>query len=144
MIPLQEALEHLDREAAPLELETVGLQASVGRFLTSSVTADIDSPPYDKSVMDGFAIRSADWEGSQSVFDVVDTIVAGDTPQEKLGPRQASRVMTGAPLPDGADAVVMIELAHACDGLPLSDCRQGFRAAGNHSGDDRSCNWGRK
>ncbi|HKB06044.1 MAG TPA: gephyrin-like molybdotransferase Glp, partial [Gemmataceae bacterium] len=77
----------------------------LGRVLAEDVASDIDSPPYDKSIMDGYAVRSADVQGPVSLT-VIEEIAAGRTPTKPVGAGQASRIMTGAPIPDGADAVV--------------------------------------
>jgi molybdopterin molybdotransferase len=66
-------------------------------------------PPFRKSMMDGYAVRAADTIGAPVTLDIVETIHAGTVPTAEVGPGQASAIMTGAPLPDGADAVVMVE-----------------------------------
>ncbi|HTK77588.1 MAG TPA: gephyrin-like molybdotransferase Glp, partial [Gemmataceae bacterium] len=71
--------------------------------------SDLDMPPFDKAMMDGYAVRSADLSSGPAVLGVVEEITAGKTPTVALGPGKASRIMTGAPTPRGADAVVMIE-----------------------------------
>jgi molybdopterin molybdotransferase len=110
MISVNEALEHIRSSVKPLQQEIVNLPDLVGRALTTPITADVDSPPHDKSMMDGFAVRVSDVDSNRS-FEVIETIFAGEVPSQAIGPMQASRIMTGAPLPAGSDAVVMIELA---------------------------------
>jgi molybdopterin molybdotransferase len=85
------------------------LGAAVGLVLAEDVVSDIDMPPYDKSMMDGYAVRSADLATGQAILTVIEEITAGQTPQRPVGSKQAARIMTGAPIPAGADAVVQIE-----------------------------------
>ncbi|MCI0378662.1 MAG: molybdopterin molybdotransferase MoeA [Gemmataceae bacterium] len=82
---------------------------ALGLVLAEDIAGDIDMPPFDKSLMDGYAVRSADMPEGKAVLDVIEEVTAGQTPQKKLGPGHATRIMTGAPLPEGADAVVMVE-----------------------------------
>lgn len=96
-------------------IEEVDLGAAVDRVLAYDVTADVDSPPHDKSLMDGFAVRSDDINAGHRELEITETIAAGQLPGSTLRPGQAARIMTGAPLPRGADAVVMIELAQFDD-----------------------------
>jgi molybdopterin molybdotransferase len=100
----------LPPELAPLTAATLGL------VLAEDVASDIDMPPYDKALMDGFAVRSSDLPAGRGVLTISDEITAGQMPHSPLAPGQAARIMTGAPLPVGADAVVMIERAQALDG----------------------------
>jgi len=109
MIQIQDAYELLDQNVSTLPMETTPLAAATGRVLAQDVTADVDSPPHDKSVMDGFAVRSSDINQGLKRLEVVETIVAGDWPNRSLASGQAAKIMTGAPLPPGADAVVMVE-----------------------------------
>jgi molybdopterin molybdotransferase len=81
----------------------------LGRVLAEDFASDIDSPPYAKSVMDGYAVRSADVQGPTTLT-VIEEVPAGRVPTRPVGPGQATRVMTGAPIPDGADAVVPHEV----------------------------------
>ena len=110
MISVDQAFELIRQTAQPLPAEDVLLLNTVGRYLLEPVIADIASPPHDKSMMDGFAIRASDWQPGVE-FEIGETIIAGAVPTAPLGSLQAARIMTGAPLPVGADAVVMVELA---------------------------------
>lgn len=83
--------------------------ALLGRVLAEPIYADIDSPPYDKSMMDGYAVRCADCQSPPASLEIIEEIPAGATPTRRLGPGQSARILTGAPLPEGADAVVMQE-----------------------------------
>lgn len=109
MIPIAEAFRLIKETVTPLSTETVPLSQAVGRVLASDIASDVDSPPHDKSVMDGYAIRSADIVSEGTELAVVETIVAGAWPEKSIGSGESARIMTGAPLPKGADAVIMIE-----------------------------------
>jgi molybdopterin molybdotransferase len=93
----------LPAEAAPLSPELLGL------VLAEDAPSDIDMPPYDKSMMDGYAVRSADLAGGRGDLAVVEEVMAGQTPRLPVGEGQATRIMTGAAIPAGADTVVMVE-----------------------------------
>lgn len=82
---------------------------SLGLVLAEEVTSDIDSPPFDKAMVDGYAVRSADLIDGRGELEVVEEIMAGAIAQKRGGPGQSWRIMTGAPIPPGADAVVMHE-----------------------------------
>jgi molybdopterin molybdotransferase len=88
---------------AALVPETLGL------LLAEDITSDLDMPPFDKAMMDGFALRCADLSEGNAEFAIIEEIPAGKTPTRVVGQGQAARIMTGAPIPQGADAVVMIE-----------------------------------
>ncbi len=86
--------------------ETVDLLCAAGRVLAEDIAADRDTPPTDRSVRDGFAIRSSDAPGD---FEIVGESRAGAPYAGRVGPRQAVEIMTGGTVPDGADSVVMVE-----------------------------------
>ncbi len=109
MISISEAFELIGANLRPLASETVSLIDSPGRVLAHDVMSDVDSPPHDKSMMDGFALRSEDVAAGIREFEVVETIAAGAWPKTTITAGTAARIMTGAPLPPGADAVVMVE-----------------------------------
>ncbi len=81
----------------------------LGLVLAEEVTSDIDSPPFDKSMVDGYAVRSADLNDGQGELEVIEEIAAGALAQKSAAPGQCWRIMTGAPIPAGADAVIMHE-----------------------------------
>ncbi len=85
------------------------LRAALDAVLAEDVTSPIDLPPWDNSAMDGYAVRSADLTGSDTDLDVIETVPAGQFPSKTVGPRQAIRIFTGAPLPAGADTVIRQE-----------------------------------
>jgi molybdopterin molybdotransferase len=107
MLGVDEARALIAGFATPLaESETVALEEAAGRCLARPVNADRDDPPFDKSMMDGYALRAADLPGR---LEVVARVAAGDTKLPEIGPGQAAWINTGAPLPPGADTVVPVE-----------------------------------
>ena len=121
MLTVEEAQKLVLQHARRLPPVQAELSSSLlGHVLAEDVVSDIDMPPYDKSLMDGYAIRAADFVGATSgdaarVLAVIEEIPAGRLPQKTLAAGQASRIMTGAALPPGADAVVMVERTEALD-----------------------------
>ncbi|MFH2134472.1 MAG: gephyrin-like molybdotransferase Glp [Pseudomonadota bacterium] len=96
-----------------LGTESVPLQQALGRVLATDVIANRDQPPYDVSAMDGFAIRSADVANAPAVLEIIEDIKAGDMPRKTVQAGQCARIMTGAPVPQGADAVIRVEDSEA-------------------------------
>ena len=113
MITADEALALVMARVKRLPPETVGVEEAAGRVLAGDVTADEDLPPFDNSAMDGYAVRAADLAGASEASPVElaarETIRAGDFPKASVGAGEAARIMTGAPVPPGADSVVMVE-----------------------------------
>jgi len=111
MLTVEEALDAVRIRCAALPAQPRGLAAALGCVLAEDVTADLDLPPFDKALVDGYAVRSADLDGTHADrrLRIVDEITAGRMPSRPLGAREAAAIMTGAPLPAGADAVVMVE-----------------------------------
>ncbi|WZO97577.1 molybdopterin molybdotransferase MoeA [Isosphaeraceae bacterium EP7] len=95
--------------AEPLPAHLVSLGDAGGLILAENVSADLDSPPFTKALVDGYAVRSSDLGAAGSSLPLGRQILAGQSPDTPLGPREAASIMTGAPMPEGADAVVMIE-----------------------------------
>jgi molybdopterin molybdotransferase len=89
--------------------ETVDLSVAFGRCLAEDVIAKLNVPPFNRAMMDGFAIRTSDLGENGGTLLVVGTIIAGDEPCQSVEPGLAIRIMTGAPVPPGADAVVRFE-----------------------------------
>lgn len=109
MIDLQTALDCVVAATTANKTVRVGLdELRTGDVLAGAITAQENSPPFDKSLRDGFAIRAGDWEAGAS-FQVIETVHAGEMPTRSVEPGMATRIMTGAPMPEGADCVVMIE-----------------------------------
>jgi len=119
-ITVEQALELVLGFVSPTEPERVPLLDALGRVLAEDAASDIDVAPFDNSAMDGFAVRAADLAGASEnlpvELDVIAHIAAGDFWEGEVGPGQAARIMTGAPVPAGADAVVMVECTRAVDG----------------------------
>jgi molybdopterin molybdotransferase len=104
------------QRAATLPVESVDLESALGRVLAEEIRANRDQPPADVSAMDGFALRSADLprQSKQSgaapaVLTIIEDIRAGDRPARTVMAGQCARIMTGAPVPAGADAVIRVE-----------------------------------
>jgi molybdopterin molybdotransferase len=108
MITVAKALDHLFTISAPLEGEEVPLVQAAGRVLNTAVQARRDQPPFAASAMDGYAVRAADM-GAGATFDVIGEAAAGSGFDGTVGAGQAVRIFTGAPVPDGADHVVIQE-----------------------------------
>lgn len=89
--------------------ETAPLARALGRVLAAPVEADRDSPAFPRAIRDGFAVRAADTEPTFATLEIAGEVRAGAAFEGALGPGQAVRIMTGAPVPAGADAVVMVE-----------------------------------
>ena len=107
--PLDDALVELLAHAAPLNIsEAVSTFDADGRVLAQNVVAELDVPAHDNSAMDGYAVRSSDWLSALTVLQVNQRIAAGSS-GTPLAAMSAARIFTGAPIPAGADAVVMQE-----------------------------------
>lgn len=113
MISVDEALNYILSHIEPLPAEEVELLDGLNRILAEDVVADIDIPPFSNSAMDGYAVRAIDTAGASSdtpaVLRVVEQVAAGTVPTTEVAPGTAARIMTGAPTPRGADAVVKVE-----------------------------------
>lgn len=108
MISVEDARALLFKLVSPLPSETISLADSAGRYLAADVVATRDQPPFAASSMDGYAVKAAEVE-LHAMFKVVGEAAAGRRFQTKVGPGQAVRIFTGAPVPDGADFVVIQE-----------------------------------
>ena len=113
MISVEEALNRILETIVPLSLEKVNIFDALGRVIGKDVHANRNIPPKDNSAMDGYAVRSKDTLNASrekpAVLAVIEDIPAGAIPRNTLGPGEAVRIMTGAPIPDGADAVDKVE-----------------------------------
>jgi molybdopterin molybdotransferase len=146
MITVGEASARILRKILPLDAESVPLELVAGRVLAEKVSAKTTSPPWDNSSMDGYAVRSTDLvmlpgRGSSGrgasqgrALRVVATIAAGQHALRPLGAGEAMRIMTGAPIPVGADSVIRIEDTDGGAGRvivnDLRDLRRNIRRAG--------------
>ncbi|HSE65166.1 MAG TPA: gephyrin-like molybdotransferase Glp [Thermoanaerobaculia bacterium] len=111
MITVDEAYAILDLAVAPLPPEDVPLRQARDRVVAADVASDVDWPPFDTSAMDGYAVRADEVRGEGALRERPGLVAAGDPPPTPLSPGEAVRLMTGAPLPAGADAVVPVELS---------------------------------
>src|SRR3954452_2962112 len=109
LLPVADAQEAIFRRVLPLPPEPTPLTGALGRVLAEDVASDLDMPPFDKSMMDGYAVRIVDLPGGRGELTVIEEITAGQTPSRPLGPGQSARIMTGAPIPAGTEAVVQVE-----------------------------------
>lgn len=113
MLPVAEASERILAGIGALGIERVPLLEAQGRVLASAVASPITLPAWDNSAMDGYAVRAADISAASDeqpvALRVLETVAAGAFPSRGLEPGAATRIMTGAPVPDGADSVVRVE-----------------------------------
>src|SRR6266446_6942552 len=117
MTSVEQAQTIILNEVASLPARLMRLGAPVlDLILSEDVYSTNDSPPFDKALMDGFAIRAADLVDGHAEFDVIEEVTAGHMPQRMIGPGQAARIMTGAPIPEGATAVVVQERSRPLQG----------------------------
>ncbi len=117
---LQEAQKTVLAAAQPLGIEKVGLLDALGRVLAEDIIAPRDNPPWDNSAMDGFAVRWEDIKQEHAitkpiVLQVIEDVPAGKVPTKSVGRGQAIRIMTGAPIPKGADTVMKVEETEPSD-----------------------------
>ena len=113
MISVDQALDIIHRKVTALPGESVPLERAQSRVLAEKVVADIDLPPFDRARMDGYAVRSPDVSTAPVALHLIGEIPAGATFHGALGPGQAVKIFTGAPMPAGADAVQKIEVTEA-------------------------------
>ncbi len=109
MLTLQSAFQLLSQTVTPSAPVRVPLENALHLSVAEDILAPHDSPPFDKSMMDGFGLRFDDWAQGNRVFDIVAHIPAGSTTQIHVQSGQAVRIMTGAPIPRGVDLVIPIE-----------------------------------
>jgi molybdopterin molybdotransferase len=113
VISVDEALAEILRHVQPLPPERVPILDARERVLAEEIVSDVDIPPFDNSAMDGYAVRAGDVAGASPErpvrLEVVDSVAAGYVAGRKVGAGEAIRIMTGAPLPEGADTVVPYE-----------------------------------
>ncbi|MCC7084934.1 MAG: molybdopterin molybdotransferase MoeA [Pirellulales bacterium] len=109
MLSVAEALHQVLECTCANRTEQVQLADAVGSVLAEDIASDVDSPPHDKSIVDGYAVRGEDLVHGRAELAVLEEIIAGAMPTRVVGPAHCSRIMTGAPLPKGVDSVVMVE-----------------------------------
>ena len=116
MIPVSEAIRIIQEQTRPLAVETVALAEALGRVLAEDVVADSDLPPFDRAQMDGYAVRAADLKSVPARLRIVGESAAGRGWHHSMQAGEAVRIMTGAPVPVGADSVQKVEVTHELDG----------------------------
>jgi molybdopterin molybdotransferase len=109
LLSVDDALARVLARIAPLERVELPLADALGSVLAEPVAANEDIPAFRNSAMDGYAVRAADLREIPAKLTVVGAVAAGRMPEGSVGPGQAMRIMTGAPVPDGADTVVRVE-----------------------------------
>jgi molybdopterin molybdotransferase len=116
VIPVEEAQRLVLERAKPLEAERVPIERATGRVLAEPAAAAVDLPPFPSSAMDGYALRSGDTAGAPVSLPVVERIAAGHPAARPLEAGEAMAIATGGQVPEGADAVVPLELVEEGDG----------------------------
>src|SRR3989338_456214 len=113
MISVEAALEIILSEINPLGMERVNILSTMGRVLGEDIVADTDNPPWDNSAMDGYAVRAVDTKDASKdqpvTLQIIEDLPAGYVAKKSVKRGQTIRIMTGAPMPKGADAVIMVE-----------------------------------
>jgi molybdopterin molybdotransferase len=121
IIALEEARAILDRAIQPINrTEVLPLQQANGRVLAQDIFSTADVPPFSRAAMDGYAVRAEDTSGASRAaprrLQRIETIYTGHIPQKRVGNGECAEIATGAPMPEGADAVVMVEETDVDDG----------------------------
>ncbi len=124
MLDIEQALNNILEFILPLGNESVDIAKAGGRILAEEIRADSDVPYSDNSAMDGYALRAEDIRGASDAaparLTVLEDVPAGTVPTKTIVPGTASRIMTGAPIPEGADAVLMVEHSKKLDSEMLA------------------------
>jgi molybdopterin biosynthesis enzyme len=115
MIPINQAIEIVRHQTAKLGTEEVVLSQVLNRLLAEDIVADTDLPPFDRAQMDGYAVRAADVANAPASLRIVGESAAGAGWHHEMKAGEAVRIMTGAPVPAGADAVQQVELTKEAD-----------------------------
>src|SRR5919205_3328749 len=110
MISVAEAIQIVRQRTEPFATERVRIEQTLGRVLAADIVADTDLPPFDRSQMDGYAVRAQDVTAIPARLRIVGESAAGKGWHHQLEEGQAVRIMTGAPVPAGADSVQQGEL----------------------------------
>jgi molybdenum cofactor synthesis domain-containing protein len=117
MISVKEAIKIVLEKANALASEQIALADALGRVLTQDIVADTDLPPFDRAQMDGYAVRAADIARVPARLRVIGEAAAGRGWHEQMKAGEAVRIMTGAPVPVGADSVQKVEVTRETDGV---------------------------
>ena len=129
LLEVEDAIRRVLADVHTLDAERVPLLDALGRVLERDVTASVTLPPWDNSAMDGYAVRSADVAQVPARLRVIETVAAGQFPTRDVGTGEATRIMTGAPTPRGADSVVRVEDTDG--GIDVVEIRDARDAAKN-------------
>src|SRR5262245_13483680 len=113
MITVDEALKIVLDHVESLDFESIPLEEAHRRVLAENVRADIDLPPFDRARMDGYALRAADAAQAPVKLRVIGEVAAGAIFAQRVKPGEAVKIFTGAPIPDGADAVQKVEVTRS-------------------------------
>src|SRR2546423_5207026 len=116
MIPVAEAIDIVLAQTSAPPVEPVAISEAIGRILTEDIIADTDLPPFDRAQMDGYAVRAADVADTPALLKIVGESAAGAGWHHEMRAGEAVRIMTGAPVPVGADAVQKVELTREANG----------------------------
>ncbi len=117
MISVEEATGIVLAQSTALAVESIDIDNGMGRILAEDLIADTDLPPFNRAQMDGYAVRSSDVASTPARLAVVGEAVAGKSWHGTLGPGEAVRIMTGAPVPFGADSVQRVEVTSERDSI---------------------------
>lgn len=117
MLSVEEALARILADVKPTVVDTIPIERAAGRVLAETLTARITQPPFDASAMDGYAVRAEDVAKLPARLKVIGQAAAGHPFHGTVGPGEAVRIFTGAPVPAGADAIVIQENTTALDGF---------------------------
>ena len=128
-IMLEDAQARLDKMEFCLKTERIRAEEALGRVCAQDIRAQMDQPPFPRSPLDGYAVRSRDISeasGESPVkLKVIEHIYAGMFPSRCIQAGEAARIMTGAPIPEGADCIIMQEKTdEGEERVEISDCRQ--------------------
>src|SRR5271156_2216866 len=121
MISADQALQIVLENVAPLGVERIPILDALGRVIAETISSPRDIPGFDNSAMDGYAVRAADVarasEASPVKLKVVETVGAGQMPARRVGAGDTARTMTGAPIAEGADAIIPVERTRGGGGV---------------------------
>lgn len=119
MITVDQALQIILDRVAPLDVETIALEEAHARVLAEDIIADMDLPPFDRARMDGYALRAEDATSAPATLKLIGEIAAGAAFDGRVQKGEAVKIFTGAPMPDGANAVQKVEVTES-DGTTVT------------------------
>jgi molybdenum cofactor synthesis domain-containing protein len=128
MIPVTEAIDIVLAQTSALPVESVAISESIGRILAEDIIADTDLPPFDRAQMDGYAVRAADVANTPARLKIAGESAAGAGWHHEMKAGEAVRIMTGAPVPAGADSVQQVELTREVNGAGEVEIQQSVEA----------------